>query len=73
MLSRVVRHKSYVNTISTIVTKCNYMNCNYTSPNYTKLINSKIYDKYSNINISVCETCGLFLYENDKMTNTQKD
>ena len=41
MLSRVVRHKSYVNTISTIVTKCNYMNCNYTSPNYTKLINSK--------------------------------
>ena len=69
MITNILNNKQNLKIISQININCNYYNCKYVY-NYIKFNNKVNINEYNNLNISVCEKCGIHIYE---MKNKKKE
>lgn len=54
--------KHSIKRISQLNKNCNYTNCEYVY-NYIKFSNKININEYNNLNISICEKCGIHIYK----------
>lgn len=65
MIKQVLNTTKYIKNISQLTINCKYYNCNY-KYNYIKFKKKININQFNNLNVSVCEKCGIHLYEIQK-------